>query len=49
MVYHRVAVVILYGVFQLLIPQHSSQAIPINILPQWRSDSPKTYYFEFFY
>ena len=48
MVYHRVAVVILYGVFQLLIPQHSSQAIPINILPQWRSDSPKTYYFEFF-
>ena len=29
MVYHRVAVVILYGVFQLLIPQHSSQAIPI--------------------
>ena len=49
MVYHRVAVVILYGVFQLLIPQHSSQAIPINILPQWRSDSPKTYYFEFFF
>ena len=39
MVYHRVAVVILYGVFQLLIPQHSFASNNTNILLQWRSDS----------
>ena len=41
MVYHRVAVVI-----QLLIPQHSSQAIPIFYCNG--EVIPKTYYFEFF-